>query len=73
MNQNLVPEQGTTSTCSSAAAVDSWEMLLQVIPAKVTKKRASQIPTYSLVDSGSDIDMIDHSLAKSMNMEGISQ
>lgn len=70
VNQDLVPSQGTTSTCSGTAAVNSCEVLLQVIPVKVISKDGRQITTDGLVDSGSDITMIDPSLVKLLNMKG---
>ena len=69
-DQNLVPNQGTTSTCSTSATVDSCQVLLQVIPVKVIGNAGHQVTTYGLVDSGSDITMIDPSLVKLLNIEG---
>ena len=70
VDQNLVPNQGTTSTCSTSATVDSCEVLLQVIPVKVISSAGRQVTTYGLADSGSDITMIDPSLVKLLNIEG---
>jgi hypothetical protein len=65
-----VSKQGNTSECSTAATVDSCDVLLQVVPVKVISKTGSHITTYGLVDSGSDITMIDPSLAKTLGMRG---
>ena len=62
VNQNLVPDQSTTSTCSTSASVGPCEALLQVIPVKVMSSAGCQITTYGLIDLGSDITMIDPSL-----------
>ena len=70
VDQDLVPNQGTTSRCSTSATVDSCEVLLQVIPVKVISNAGRQVTTYGLVDSGSDITMIDPSLVKLLNIEG---
>ena len=59
VNHCSVPEQGNTSTCPSAAAVDACEGLLKVILVK-----------YVRVDSCSDITMIDSSVVKSLHMKG---
>ena len=69
-DQNLVPNQGTTSTCSTSATVDSCEVLLQVIPVKMIGNAGHQVTNYGLVDSGSNITMIDPSLVKLLNIEG---
>ena len=50
--------------------VDSSEVLLQVIPVKMTSNSGRQITTYGLIDSGSDITMVDPSLVKLLNIEG---
>ena len=38
VNQDLVPDYGTASTCSTTSAVNSCEVLLQVIPLKVMQQ-----------------------------------
>ncbi|XP_068723426.1 uncharacterized protein [Montipora capricornis] len=70
VNQNLVPDQGITSTCSTLASVGPCEVLLQVIPVKVMSSACCQITTYGLIDSGSDITMIDPSLVELLNIKG---
>ena len=70
VNQNLVPDQGTTSTCSTSASVGPCEVLLQVIPVKVMSSAGCKITTYVLIDSGSDITMIDPSLVELLNIKG---
>lgn len=45
-------------------------MLLQVIPVEVISKAGSQITSYDLLDSGSDITMIDQLLVKLLNIKG---
>ena len=56
--------------CSTVAAVGSCEVLLQVIPVRVVSKSGNQITTFGLLDSGSDITMIDPSLVKLLNIKG---
>lgn len=56
--------------CSTVAAVSSCEVLLQVIPVRVNSKSGNQITTFGLLDSGSDITMIDPSLVKLLNIKG---
>ena len=69
VNQNSVPDQGTLSTVSSAAS-DSCDVFLQIIPVKVISNSGNQITTYGLIDSGSDIIMIDPSIVKLLKIEG---
>ena len=69
VNQNSVPDQGTLCTVSSAAS-DSCDVFLQVIPVKVISNSGNQITTYGLIDSDSDITMIDPSIVKLLNIEG---
>ena len=60
-------DQGTSCNTlmhSVSAAVDSSEALLQVIPVKVISNSGRQITTYGLIDSGSDITMVNPSLVK---------
>jgi len=73
VNQDSIANQGTscsTSTHSVSAVVDSSEVLLQVIPVKVISNSGRQITTNGLIDSGSDITMVDPSLVKLLNIEG---
>lgn len=73
VNRESLPDQGSsfnTSTRSVGTAVDSPEVLLQVIPVKVISNAGRQITTYGLIDLGSDITMVDPSLVKLLNIEG---
>ena len=70
VNQDLRPNQATISMCSTVAAGSSCEVLLQVIPVRVISKSGNQITTFGLLDSGSDITIIDPSLVKLLNIEG---
>ena len=73
VNQDLITDQGTSCNTlmhSVSAAVDSSEALLQVIPVKVISNSGRQITTYGLIDSGSDITMVDPSLVKLLNIKG---
>ena len=73
VNQDLITDQGTscnTSMHSVSTAVDSYEVLLQIIPVKVISNSGRQITTYGLIDSGSDITMVDPFLVKLLNTEG---
>ncbi|XP_068741884.1 uncharacterized protein [Montipora capricornis] len=73
VNQDSLADQGTscnTSAHSVNSVVNSSEVLLQVIPVKVISNSGRQITTYGLIDSGSDITMVDPSLVKLLNIEG---
>ncbi|XP_068749478.1 uncharacterized protein [Montipora capricornis] len=73
VNQDSLADQGTscnTSAHSVNPVVNSSEVLLQVIPVKVISNSGRQITTYGLIDSGSDITMVDPSLVKLLNIEG---
>ena len=60
----------STIVTVSNAASDSCDVFLQVIPVKVISNSGNQITTYGLIDSGSDITMIDPSIVKLLNIEG---
>ena len=70
IKQDSIPDQATTSTCSAEGTFHSCEVLLQVVPIRVMSEAGNQITTYGLVDSGSDITMIDSSLVKLLNIKG---
>jgi len=55
-------QNATSSTCATATTAESSEILLQIIPLKVIGNNGRSITTYGLVDSGSDVTMIDPSL-----------
>ena len=63
-------------TCDNASnhcvseKVNSQEVLLQVVPLRVTSMSGNTITTYGLLDSGSDVTMIDPSLALLLGMKG---
>ena len=59
-----------SESCSAAIATESLEVLLQVVPLKVIGKNGKAITTYGLIDSGSDITMIDPSLTTQLNIDG---
>ena len=61
-----------TSTHSVSTVVDSSEVLLQVIPVKAISNSGRQITTYGLIDSGSDITLVDPSLVKLLNEQAFS-
>ena len=63
-------QNATSSTCATATAAESSEILLQIIPLKVIGNNGRSITTYSLVDSGSDVTMIDPSLIKQLEIQG---
>jgi len=49
---------------------ESSEILLQIIPLKVIGENGRSIATYGLVDSGSDVTMIDPSLTEQLDVQG---
>ena len=48
------------------------EVLLQVVPLRVINKVGNHITTYGLIDSGSDVTMIDPSLVERLKIKGSS-
>jgi hypothetical protein len=48
------------------------EVLLQVIPLRIISEDGNQVTTYGLIDSGSDVTMIDPSLVERLRIKGSS-
>lgn len=60
----------TKGNFSVSTKIASHEVLLQVVPLRVTSMSGNTLTTYGLLDSGSDITMIDPSLALLLGMKG---
>ena len=45
--------------------------LLQVIPLQIINKDGEQVKTYGLINSGSDVTMIDPSLVERLRIKGV--
>ena len=70
---SLDPSDGQNATpivCATATTVESSEILLQIIPLKIIGDNGRSITTYDLVDSGSDVTMIDPSLVDQLRIQG---
>lgn len=61
--------QSNSITTESTTTVDTQDIMLQVLPVKVISEQTA-ITTYCLIDSGSDVTLIDPSLAKELNIKG---
>ena len=59
-------QNAASSTCATATTAESSEILLQIIPLKIIGNNGRSITTYGLVDSGSDVTMIDPSLVEQL-------
>ena len=69
----LDPPNGQNATpivCAPTTMVESSEILLQIILLKIIGDKDRSITTYGLVDSGSDVTMIDPSLAEQLKIQG---
>ncbi len=70
---SMTPSDGQnvpSSACATATMVESSGILLQIIPHKVIGNNRRSITTYGLVDSGSDVTMIDPSLIEQLEFQG---
>ena len=45
-------------------------VLLQIVPLKVIRNNGTAVTTYGLIDSGSDVTMIDPSLVEKLGIQG---
>ena len=63
-------DQANHGSCSTTNSNSGCEILLQVVPLKVISDRGKTTTTFGLLDSGSDITLIDPSLARAMGMQG---
>ena len=59
-----------SNTCATATTAESSEILLQIITLKVIGNNGRSITTYGLVDSGSDVTVIDPSLIEQLEIQG---
>ena len=71
MSTDLPSDQDApSSTCATATVAESSEIYLQIIPLKIIGNDGSLTTTYGLVDSGSDVTMIDPSLVYQLGIQG---
>ena len=59
-----------SSGCATATMVRPSEILLQIVPLKVIGNNGTTVTTYGLIDSGSDVTMIDPSLVEKLEIQG---
>ena len=64
------PSHTSTTGTNLTVAVDDQDIMLQVLPVKIVNDESDVITTYCLIDSGSDVTLIDPSLVKKMNLKG---
>ena len=71
MSTDLPSDQDApSSTCATATVAESSEIYLQIIPLKIIGNDGSLTTTYGLIDSGSDVTMIDPSLVYQLGIQG---
>ena len=58
------------SGCATATMVRPSEILLQIVPLKIIGNNGTTVTTYGLIDSGSDVTMIDPSLVEKLEIQG---
>ena len=63
-------EDAPLSVSVTATMAESCKILLQIMPLKVIGDNGKSITTYGLVDSGSDVTMIDPSLMEQLEIQG---
>ena len=70
--KDSVTSQPTTNTSRSSCSTtaNNPDVMLQVLPVKILNDKSDVITTYCLIDSGSDVTLIDPSLAKELNLKG---
>ena len=59
-----------SSGCTTTTMVRPSEVLLQIVPLKVIGNNGTAVTTYGLIDSGSDVTMIDPSLVEKLGIQG---
>ena len=59
-----------SSTWDTATVAESSEIFLQIIPLRITGNDGRRTTTYGLIDSGSDVPMIDPSLVQKLGIQG---
>ena len=63
-------QDAPSSTCATATVAESSEIYLQIMPLKVIANDGRHTTTYGLIDSGSDVTMIDPSLVDQLGIQG---
>ena len=58
------------SGCTTTTMARPSEVLLQIVPLKVIGNNGTAVTTYGLIDSGSDVTMIDPSLVEKLGIQG---
>ena len=59
-----------SSGCTTTTMARPSEVLLQIVPLKVIGNNGTAVTTYGLIDSGSDVTMIDPSLVEKLGIQG---
>ena len=59
-----------SSGCTTTTMARPSEVLLQIVPLKVIGNNGTGVTTYGLIDSGSDVTMIDPSLVEKLGIQG---
>ena len=59
-----------SSGCTTTTMARPSEVLLQMVPLKVIGNNGTAVTTYGLIDSGSDVTMIDLSLVEKLGIKG---
>ena len=62
-------QDATSSTCAAATVAESSEISC-IIPLRIIGDNGRHITTYGLIDSGSDVTMIDPSLVQQLGIQG---
>ena len=60
----------TLSGCATTTMARPLEVLLQIVPLKVIGNNGTAVTTYGLIDSGSEVTMIDPSLVEKLGIQG---
>ena len=63
-------QDAPSSTCATATLAESSEIYLQIMPLKIIANDGRYTTTYGLIDSGSDVTMIDPSLVDQLGIQG---
>ena len=72
-NQDSAQKDGSdlqAGSVNTAFLQDSDSVLLQVVPLRVFGKRGKVVTTYAMLDSGSEITLVDPSLASTLDLDG---
>ena len=63
-------QDAPSSTCATATVAESSEIYLQIMPPKIIANDGRHTTIYGLIDSGSDVTMIDPSLVGQLGIQG---